>query len=160
MHLQQAAPGVSLDRWIHSYRQYSFGPSDDGRFTCLPGTGAELWLLQSGALSLISVPMGDGLLCLRSRRLEFRQTGLRVFAIRFRAGALPFFTDRPLAGLIDRFTPLSALWGEVGVRQLGVLRQSPHFDEQCLLAERFLISRLRAGERLEHMRQLASVMYE
>ena len=160
MLLQQAKPGNGLDHWVHSYRQYSFAPSDNRQFTCLPGTGAELWLLHSGKLSHSGEPLGDGLLCLRSRRLEFRQTGLRVFAIRFRAGSLPFFTCRPLTKLVDHFTPVNALWDAAAVQQLGALHCSPNFAEQCLLAERFLYSRLRAGDRLEHMQQMATAMYE
>ncbi len=160
MQLQRAVPGASLDHWIHSFRQYTFTADDLDQFTSLPGTGAELWLLNSGSLSLAGQPLGDGLLCLRSRRLQFRQVGLRVFAIRFRAGSLPFFTRRPLAELIDQFTPLDGQWDAAAVLQLKALHHSPYFEEQCLLAERFLLSRLSAGGRLEHMHQLASTMYE
>ena len=154
MLLQQAKPGTALDHWVHSYRQYTFAASDEALFTCLPGTGAELWL--HGA----SESSRDGLLCPRTRRLELRPQSRQVFAIRFRAGALPFFTARPLAELIDRYSPLATLWDEATVGQLAGVQRSPHFDEQCLLAERFLLTRLRAGEPLEHMQQLATVMYE
>ena len=160
MHLQQAKPHASLARWIHSYRQYRFAPSDNRQFISLPGTGAELWLLDSGELISAAGVLEDGLLCLRTRQIEFQQLGLSVFAIRFRAGSLPFFTDRPLATLIDRYTPMSALWGESLTLKLASLSQTPHFDEQCHLADRFLLSRLRAGARLEHMQHLATVMYE
>lgn len=160
MHLQQANPHASLARWIHSYRQYTFTQSDSGHFTSLPGTGAELWLLDSGTLFNAGGLLGDGLLCLRNCRIEFRQLGLSVFAVRFRAGSLPFFTDRPLAQLIDHFTPVKALWDEASIQRLPAVHQSPNFDERCLLADRFLLSRLRAGARLEHMQHLATVMYE
>lgn len=160
MLLQQALPGPKLDRWIHSYRHYTFTPADSGQFTCLPGTGAELWLLNAGQLSDRLTLLGDGLLCLRSRQLRFQQAGLRLFAIRFRAGALPFFTDRPLARVIDHYSPLATQWDDAAIRKLGTLRRSPHFDEQCLLAERFLLSLLRAGEQLEQMRQLATTIYD
>ena len=109
MHLQQAKPAPALDHWIHSYREYAFAPSDAAAFTNLPGTGAELWLLNSGTLHQAESCVGDGLLCLRSRRLVFRQSGLRVFAIRFRVGSLPFFTDQPLTRLIDYYTPTGVL---------------------------------------------------
>lgn len=160
MQLQQAAPSPALTGWIHSYREYTFSPFDGGEFANLPGTGAELWLPVSGMLMENGAPVGDGLLCLRTRRRVFRQRGLRIFAIRFRAGALPFFTDRPLATLIDRYTALDALWDESSARRLALLHQTTAFEEQCLLADRFLRSRLRAGRRLEHMQQLATVMYE
>lgn len=160
MYLQQTKPHASLARWIHSYRQYTFSPSDSGQFTNLPGTGAELWLLDSGKLLGAGGLLGDGLLCLRTRRVEFRQHGLSVFAIRFRAGSLPFFTDRALAQLIDHFTPVNALWDESSLRGLLAIHQSRIFDERCHLADRFLRSRLRAGARLEHMQHLATVMYE
>jgi len=160
MRLQHAKPNASLAQWIHSFRQYTFTPSDNGQFTSLPGTGAELWLLDSGKLISAAGLLGDGLLCLRTRRIEFRQLGLSVFAIRFRAGSLPFFTDRPLATLLDRYTPVNALWHESSNLELQTVHQSPHFDERCHLAERFLLSRLRAGARLEHMQHLATVMYE
>jgi len=154
MLLQQAKPGTALDHWVHSYRQYTFAPSEDAPFTCLPGTGAELWLHSASETNRA------GLLCLRTRQLEFQPPSRQVFAIRFRAGALPFFTAHPLAGLIDRYSPLATLWDEATVGQLAGVRRSPHFDEQCLLAERFLLARLRAGAPLEHMQQLATVMYE
>lgn len=154
MLLQQAKPGTALDHWIHSYRQYTFAPSEQAPFSCLPGTGAELWL--HGA----SKTGQDGLLCLRTRRLEFQPRSRQVFAIRFRAGALPFFTARPLSGLIDRYSPLDTLWDDATVGQLSRIQGSPDFAEQCLLAERFLLARLRAGAPLEHMQQLATVMYE
>lgn len=160
MQLQQAGPGASLNHWIHSFRQYTFTADDCDQFTSLPGTGAELWLLDSGSLSLAGQPLGDGLLCLRSRRLQFRQVGLRIFAIRFRAGSLPFFTQRPLAELIDYFTPLDEQWDAAAVRRLKALHHSPYFEERCLLAERFLLSRLSTCGRLEHTHQLASKMYE
>ena len=160
MQLRQAKPSANLSQWIHSYRQYTFTSSDRGQFTSLPGTGAELWLLDAGTLIKAGCPVGDGLLCLRTRRIEFRQLGLRVFAIRFRAGALPFFTDRPLAALIDHYTPVSALWNDASTLKLTALRRTAHFEAQCLLADRFLLSCLRAGLRLEHMQQLATVMYE
>ena len=160
MRLRHVTPSAGLGRWIHSYRQYTFAPFDCGEFANLPGTGAELWLPLSGMLTNGGRPVGDGLLCLRTRRIVFRQCGLRVFAIRFRAGALPFFTERPLMTLIDRYTPLDALWDESSARRLAVLRQTPDFEEQCLLADRILRSRLRAGARLENMQHLATVMYE
>ena len=160
MHLQQATPSGSLARWIHSYREYHFTSSDSGTFTCLPGTGAELWLPQAGTLGQACLPTGPGLLCLRTRRFEFRQSALKVFAIRFRAGSLPLFTHRPLSELVDHYTPVNALWDDVSVLRLAAIQQSPHFEEQCVLADRLLLSRLRADQRLEFMRQLANVMYE
>lgn len=160
MLLQQANPGTALDHWVHSYRHYTFAPSEDVPFTCLPGTGAELWLHSAGELSQSGASFDDGLLCLRTRRLEFQPQSRQVFAIRFRAGALPFFTARPLAGLIDRYSPLDTLWDADTVRQLAGVQRSPYFDEQCLLTERFLLAHLRASEQLEHMQQLATVMYE
>lgn len=160
MLLQQSPPGNGLERWIHSYRHYTFTPTDRRQFTCLPGTGAELWLLDAGCLSDALGPVRDGLLCLRSRQLQFLQVELEIFAIRFRAGSLPFFFDRALSELIDQFTPLNALCDEAAVQQLSRLRRSPHFDEQCLLAERFLGSRLRSGGGLEQMQRLANVIYE
>lgn len=160
MQLQQAQPNARLNQWIHSYRQYTFTSSDRSQFTSLPGTGAELWLLESGKLLNTGGPVGNGLLCLRTRRIEFQQLRLRLFAIRFRAGSLPFFTDQPLARLIDHYTPVNALWNESSALQLAALSQTPHFEEQCLLADRFLLSCLRTGARLEHMQHLATVMYE
>ena len=99
MLVQHAKPGTALEHWVHSYRQYRFAPSDDVPFTCLPGTGAELWLHGASEPGRAG---GDGLLCLRTRRLEFQPKSRQVFAIRFRAGALPFFTKHPMAELIDR----------------------------------------------------------
>jgi AraC-like DNA-binding protein len=160
MLLQQAFPGPRLDRWIHSYRRYTFTPDDGRQFICLPGTGAELWLQNSGQLANSRGQLGDGLLCLRSCPLLFRQAGLQLFSIRFRAGALPFFTDLPLTRLIDHFTPITTPWDETASAPLKSMQRSPHFDEQCLLAERFLLSRRRTGGRLEQMQKLATVIYE
>ncbi len=160
MELQRATPCSDLGPWIHSFREYTFSPDDRERFTSLPGTGGELWLKTSGRLCLSGQPEGDGLLCLRSRKLQFQQKQLRVFSIRFRAGSLPFFTQRPLAELIDHYTPLERQWDESALLQLQALRRSPHFDEQCLLAERFLLSRLSARRQLEKVHRLASLMYE
>ena len=157
---QQAIPGPNLDHWIHSFRQYTFTPSDRCQFTRLPGTGAELWLPTSGRLSHAGSLLSDGLFCPRSRRFEFQQDGLSVFAIRFRAGSLPFFTQRPLAQLVDQLVPIDTQWDEIAVGQLRALQCSPYFEERCLLAERFLLSRLRAGRRLEHMHEMATVMFE
>ena len=149
MQLQSAKPNPSLERWIHSFRQYTFTADDRAHFTSLPGTGAELWLLNAGSLNLGNQPLSDGLLCLRSHRFEFRQAGLRIFSIRFRAGSLPFFAQRPLTELVDHFTPLDRQWDTASVRQLNQMHRSPYFAEQCLLAERFLLSHLSAGARLE-----------
>lgn len=160
MQLQQTTPNANLCQWVHSYRQYTFTPTDRGQFASLPGTGAELWLPDSGTLVNAGTPVGSGLLCLRTRRIEFHQLGLRIFAIRFRAGALPFFTDRPLATLIDHYTPVNALWNESSALKLTALSGSLSFEERCQLADRFLLSRLRAGACLEHMQHLATVMYE
>ena len=160
MLLQQALPGNDLARWIHSYRQYRFTPTDSAHLSCLPGTGGELWLPDRGQLADEQKPLGGGLLCLRSRRLNLHQVDLRIFSIRFRAGALPFFTDRTLAELIDAYTPVDALYDEDSRRQLTALQGSAHFAEQCLLAERFLLARRRAGRRLETTQRLAGVIYE
>lgn len=160
MHLQHAKPASTLDRWIHSYREYVFTPSDATAFTNLPGTGAELWLLNPESRLSTEHHPEDGLLCLRSCRLVHRQSGLRIFAIRFRAGSLPFFTDRPLAQLIDHYTPIGALWDESVLARLSALRRSTSFDEQCHLADRFLCARLRSSPQLEQMQQLATVIYE
>jgi hypothetical protein len=81
--------------------------------------------------------------------LVFQQARLRAFVIRFRAGALPFFTPRPLAELIDHFTPLPPQWDRTAAQQLTALHHSPYFEEQCLQAERLLLSRLAAGNRSE-----------
>jgi AraC-like DNA-binding protein len=160
MELQRATPCADLAHWIHSFREYTFSPDDREQFTSLPGTGAELWLKISGDLRISGQPASDGLLCLRSRQLQFQQKGLRVFSIRFRAGSLPFFVQRPLAELVDHYTPLERQWNETSLQQLKALRRSPHFDEQCLLAERFVLSRLSAHKQLEKVHRLASSMYE
>lgn len=157
---QQAVPGPNLAHWIHSFRQYTFTPADGSQFTRLPGTGAELWLSTSGQLSHAGTPLSDGLLCPRARRFEFQQNALSLFAIRFRAGSLPFFTQRPLTELVDQLVPIEAQWDASAVCQLRSVQCSPDFEERCVLAERFLLSRLRAGRRLEHMHQLASIMFE
>ena len=160
MELQRATPCADLAHWIHSFREYTFSTDDREQFTSLPGTGGELWLKISGDLRLSGRSAGDGLLCLRSRQLQFQQKGLRVFSIRFRAGSLPFFVQRPLAELIDHYTPLERQWDETSLQQLKTLRRSPHFDEQCLLAERFVLSRMSARGQLEKVHRLASSMYE
>lgn len=157
---QQAVPGPNLNHWIHSFRQYTFTSSDRCQFTRLPGTGAELWLPTSGRLRHAGVFLHDGLFCPRSRQFEFQQDDLSVFAVRFRAGALPFFTQRPLAELIDQLVPIESQWDEIAVRQLRAVQRSPYFEERCLLAERFLLSCLRAGRRLECMQEMATVMFE
>jgi AraC-like DNA-binding protein len=157
---QQAAPGPNLAHWIHSFRQYTFTPADDSHFMRLPGTGAELWLLNSGQLSHAGRPLSEALLCPRTRRFEFQQNALSMFAIRFRAGALPFFTQRPLAELVDQLTPPDAQWDANVVCQLRSVQRSPDFEERCWLAERILLSCLGSGRRLAHMHQLASIMFE
>jgi len=160
MLLQQAKPAKALEHWIHSYRQYCFARGDTASLVGLPGTGAELWLRDASEPARKAASFGDGVLCPRSRSFEFQPGALRIFSIRFRAGALPFFTDRPLSQLIDRYTSLDALWDETAIRPLVSLRRSPHFEERCRLAERFLLARLRAGQGLEQMQQLATAMYE
>jgi len=160
MLLQQAKPAKALERWIHSYRQYTFAPGITAPLAGLAGTGAELWLCDAPQQGRRAASPGDGVLCPRSRSFEFQPGALRIFSVRFRAGALPFFTDRPLSQLIDRYTSLDALWDEIAIRPLVGLRRSPHFEERCRLAERFLLARLRAGQGLEQMQQLATTMYE
>ena len=160
MLLQQAKPAKVLERWIHSYRQYTFAPGITAPLVGLPGTGAELWLCDAPQPGRRTASPGDGVLCPRSHSFEFQPGTLRIFSVRFRAGALPFFTDRPLSRLIDRHTPLDALWNEVAEGPLAGLKRSPHFEERCRLAERFLLARLRAGHSLEQMQQLATAMYE
>jgi len=161
MLLQQAKPAKALEHWIHSYRQYRFASGDAAPLVGLPGTGAELWFCdapqQPGRKTAL---FGDGVLCPRSRCFELRPGGLSIFSVRFRAGALPFFTDRPLSQLIDRYTPLDALWDEAATRPLARLRRSPDFEVRCQVVERFLLARLQAGRGLEQMQQLATTMYE
>jgi len=129
-------------------------------FTNLPGTGAELWLLNPEDTYRTGHRLEDGLLCLRSCQLVHHQYGLRIFAIRFRAGSLPFFIDHPLDQLINHYTPISALWDESVLTKLSALRRSPSFRERCHLADRFLNTRLHSSPQLEKMWQLATVMYE
>ena len=160
MLLQQAKPAKALEHWIHSYRQYRFAPGDTVPLVGLPGTGAELWLCDAPQPGQQTVSPGDGVLCPRSHSFELRPGVLRIFSVRFRAGALPFFIDQPLSQLIDRYTPLDALWSEAAAGPLAGLKRSPYFEERCRLAERFLLARLQAGQGLEQMQQLATTMYE
>lgn len=68
----------------------------------------------------------------RPRRLVLKAAGLRADA--YQAGALPLFTEQPLIDLIDRYTPMNALWSDFSglslIRQIG---RCPDFDEQCRL---------------------------
>lgn len=162
MLLQQARPSADLDRWIHSFRQYRFAAGDRAARVGLPGTGAELWLCEAAPTADNDNPArsGDGVWVPRAHCFSFQTDGRCIFAIRFRAGALPFFTDRPLSGLVDRYSPLEALWHEGAMRPLSGLRRSPYFEEQCRLAEAFLRARLRPGMTLERLQALATAMYE
>lgn len=160
MLLQQARPTAPLERWIHSFRQYRFAPGDAAPIVGLPGTGAELWLCDALATARDRASFGDGLWVPRSCCFAFQPAGLYRFAIRFRAGALPFFTGRALSDLVDRYTPLEALWDGRATRPLAGVRRSPHFEEQCRLAEDFLLMQLRAGQALERSQALATAMYE
>ena len=160
MLLQQARPTASLARWIHSFRQYRFAPGDTAPLIGLPGTGAELWLCEAPPTAGNPASLGDGVWAPRSRCFSFRPDGLLIFAIRFRAGALPFFTDRALSDLVDRYSPLEALWDERATRPLTGLHGSPHFEEQCLQAERFLHAQLRVGRALERSQALANAIFE
>lgn len=160
MLLQQARPTASLAHWIHSFRQYRFAPGETTPLVGLPGTGAELWLCSASPMARDSAVPGDGVWVPRSRCFTFRPDGLHIFAIRFRAGALPFFTDRALSDLIDRYTPLEALWGEGATRPLAGLHRSPHFEERCCLAENFLNAQVRVGKALERSQSLATAMFE
>ncbi len=161
MYVLQADPEPHLGEWIHSFRQYRFTEDDGADFTLYPGTGAELWIILSGHLRHAGLPLGDGVVCLRSRRLVLKQAGLRVFSMRIRAGALPLFAEQPLIDLIDRYTPMNALWSDFSglslIRQIG---RCPDFDEQCRLAEALLSSRLHHARRLEHMQTMAALIYE
>ena len=159
MLVQHAVPGGDLGHWIHSYRLYTFTPQDAAHFDCLPGTGAELWLIGSGDPDADEAPLTSGLLCLRSTPLTFAQAGLRVFSIRFRAGALPVFSRRPLAELVDRYTPVAALWSANALAPLAAARRSADFGEQCLAAERFLLAQRNADRRSETMQRVAADIY-
>ena len=158
--LQHAPPAPALARWVHSYRHYLFAGGAEGTFTSLPGTGAELWLLESGTLCRDCAPVGSGLLCLRSRRIDFLHAGLQIFAIRFRAGGLPFFTDRALAELVDGYTPLKSLIGDRFANQFSGRQGSTDFAEKCHWADRQLSACLRENRQLEATQQLATRMYE
>lgn len=160
MLLQQARPTASLAHWIHSFRQYCFAPGDSAPLVGLPGTGAELWLCEGSPAARNPASLQDGVWVPRSLCFSLRPERLHIFAIRFRAGALPFFTDRALSDLVDRYTPLEALWDEGARRPLAGLHHSPHFEEQCRLAEDFLRAQLRAGKALERSQALASAMFE
>ena len=160
MHLRQALPSPPLAEWIHSFRHYAFQPEDSDRIPCLPGTGAELWFVEDGSLTCHGIRLGDGLFCPRTRRLEFRQAALRVFAIRFRAGALPAFTRRPLDDLIDTYAAPDHLWNDDVSPAVDAIRRTPWFDEKCLLAERLLLQRLRVDVRLDAAKRLATTIFE
>lgn len=153
----QALPSPLLAPWIHSFRRYAFAADDPAWLTRFPGTGAELWLEEADGHA--ARHSEDGLLCLRSVCLPMRQSGQTVFAIRFRAGALPFFTRTPLAALVDRFTPPASIWPEAG-STLAAIRHCRDFAAQCAQAEEFLLARLHARPELEAMHRLAGTMHE
>ena len=160
MYLHQNPPSPELSAWIHSFRCYAFAPGDRQRIPFLPGTGAEFWLVEDGTLTLHDRRLGDGLICPRTGVQEYRQSALRVFAIRFRAGALPAFTRRPLDTLIDAYTPPDQLWGNEVVSVLDAIRHSPCFEEKCLVSERLLQTRLRTDCPLIAAQRLATEIFE
>ncbi|UTH75945.1 helix-turn-helix domain-containing protein [Chromobacterium sp. IIBBL 290-4] len=148
MQSQQCLPDAGLRPWIHSYRRYHFEQGDPEVLTLLPGTGAELWLGEGG---------GSALLCPRHRVQQLARPARPVFAIRFRAGALPLFGVPALSGLVDRETPARQLWPEDADAwaRLG----GADFETQCGQASLLLLSRLRETPELERMRSLAGRMF-
>lgn len=152
MKQQSAPPSPELSQWIHSFRHYTFTQNDPAWLTLFPGTGAELWIHTTG--------QQDGLLCRRHQSLQLPQTGQQVFVIRFRAGALPFFTRTLLAGLIDHFTPPEQIWANQPLHQLQDIKHCNDFAWQCALAEAFLLAHLQEHPSLQRMQQLATAMHE
>ncbi|MEN6080151.1 hypothetical protein [Chromobacterium piscinae] len=148
MQTQLRRPAPGLEPWIHSFRRYRFEPSDPQVLTLLPGTGAELWLGEDGAA---------GLLCFRRRIQRIARPALPVFAVRFRAGALPQLCSLPLSLLVDRVTPPARAWPEAGGLWARMARAD--FDAQCEMAGRFLRGRLRTEPELERMRHLARQIF-
>lgn len=160
MLLQTAAPQSTLAPWVHSYRLYRFTGVDDAGMTLYPGTGAEIWVVLSGQLYVVSHPRSDGLLCLRHRSLNFTQNALTVFAVRLKAGALPFFVRAGINPLIDHFTPLEKLWGDESAIAAYRVRGAENFEAQCHVAGIFLQGQMQAGRKLEPMQELAATLYE
>jgi len=160
MLLSTARPSADLVPWVHSFRLSVFFASDPAHLCLFPGTGAEIWFVLSGVLAESSRRLSGGLLCLRSVQLGLCQSGLRLFSIRLRAGALPFFSQQDLPCWIDRFSPLTALWDGGGQRLADRITGCDDFNEQCRLAEQGLRTRLLAGRKLEAMQQLAASIYE
>lgn len=159
MLMQVVLPSSDLQGWIHSFRSYCFQPDDDPGMILYPGTGAELWVVQSGNLSLRGVSRADGLLCLRHYSLGFRQKQAVIFSVRFRAGALPFFLRSAIASVTDLFSPVDAVWGEAGGDVARHIRQSGDFGESCQCMADFLLAQCVAGKVLEPMQLLASTIY-
>ena len=160
MLLHQSPPSSALNEWIHSFRRYAFQPGDSPRIPCLPGTGAELWLVEDGVLTLHGHRLGDGLICPRTSVQEFRQSALRVFAIRFRAGALPAFIRCPVDSLNDAYTPPGQLWGHATLALVDAVRDTPDLDEKTRLAERMLQIHLRTNRPLTVLHRLATDIFE
>lgn len=146
--------------WVHSYRRYHFGKGDPIDVPMFPGTGAEIWFVQSGKLLIDGILRHDGLLCLRHECLILRQKDLVIFSIRLRAGALPFFAPREMTDIIDSFHPLSYIWGEPGARLSRHIQSCKNFREQCHVAGGFLRDICKAGRRFETMQRLSETVYE
>lgn len=160
MLLHTAAPSADLAPWVHSYRRYHFTAQDGAGMTLYPGTGAEIWIVLSGALRAGDVLRQSGLLCLRHRCLDFVQHDLTVFAVRLKAGALPFFIAAAMDKMIDQFSSLPAVWGRAGVDLARQVRSGGDFDEQCAACDVFLQRQRNAGRKFEPMQQLATTIYE
>jgi AraC-like DNA-binding protein len=79
--------------------------------TLLPGTGAEL-VFQHGAPLKAGVDLPTAaLLCLRRSRWSLSAAGeVHFTAVRFRAGALRYFTTVPVSEMVDAATPVGELF--------------------------------------------------